>query len=202
MISEYLFAQALDDTSQMSVGYGQPNYWNEMSRGTVRHEMSGHMRSLQRYAYVLTRNHADAEDLVQETLIKALAAADSFRAGAEMRPWLFRIMHNAHVSAGRKTRRHKAYAEKQALEEPPAQPASQVQRLEVKATLAALQRLPEHQREAVALIAFEDMSYVDAAKVVGVPLGTFMSRISRGREALRRLLDADVESARAVRKPA
>ena len=173
-----------------------------MGSNTVRQEMSAHMRSLQRYAYVLTRNRADAEDLVQETFIKALAATESFRAGAEMRPWLFRIMHNVHVSAGRKAQRHKAYTERQALKDTPTQPASQVQRLEVKATLAALQRLPEHQREVVALIAFEDMSYADAAKVVGIPLGTFMSRISRGREALRRLLDADVESPGAVRKPA
>lgn len=173
-----------------------------MSRNTVRQEMSGHMRSLQRYAYVLTRHRADAEDLVQETLIKALAAAETFRAGAEMRPWLFRIMHNLHISAGRKAQRHKAYTQKQTLEDMPTQPASQVQRLEVKATLAALQRLPEHQREAVALIAFEDMSYADAAKVIGIPLGTFMSRISRGREALRRLLDADVQGAGTVRKHA
>lgn len=173
-----------------------------MSRDAVRRELSAHIRSLRRYAMVLTRNHSDAEDLVQETLLRALVGADTFRPGAEMRSWLFRIMHNTHVSAGRRAQTRASYARSQALVPPPSQPASQHDRLEVKAAIDALNLLPEPQREAVALVALEDMRYADAAQVLGVPLGTFMSRISRGRETLRRLLDGEARTSQALREPA
>ena len=160
-----------------------------MGRPAIDQEMTAHLRSLRRYALVLARNRADAEDLVQETLLRALAASDSFRVGADMRVWLFRIMHNVHVSAGRRAQTRAAYARAQADAEAPAQPASQHQRMEVQAVLDAMQALPEPQREAVALMAVEDLRYADAARILGVPLGTFMSRISRGRETLRQLVD-------------
>lgn len=173
-----------------------------MSRDTVRRDISAHIRSLRRYALILTRNRSDAEDLVQETLLRALSAADTFRPGAEMRSWLFRIMHNAHVSAARRAQTRAAYARGRASAEPPSQPASQHDRLEAMAALEALNLLPDGQREAVALIALEDMRYVDAANVLGVPLGTFMSRISRGRETLRRILDGEIRAPQEMREPA
>jgi RNA polymerase sigma-70 factor (ECF subfamily) len=160
-----------------------------MSRRSQTEEMTAHLRSLKRYALVLARNSADADDLVQETLLRALSAAETFREGADMRVWLFRIMHNAHVSSGRRAQTRAAYLDAQSTLETPAAPATQHDRLEVKAVIEALDRLPEPQREAVALMALEDIRYADAAKVLGVPLGTFMSRISRGREALRRLVE-------------
>lgn len=160
-----------------------------MSRRRTSEEMTAHLRSLKRYALVLARNPSDADDLVQDTLLRALSAADSFREGADMRVWLFRIMHNAHVSAGRRAQTRAAYVRAQSELETPTAPAHQHDRLEVKAVLEALDTLPEPQREAVALMAMEDIRYADAAKILGIPLGTFMSRISRGREALRRLVD-------------
>lgn len=160
-----------------------------MSRRRDTEEMTAHLRSLKRYALVLTRNAPDADDLVQDTLLRALSAVDSFREGADMRVWLFRIMHNAHVSDGRRAQTRAAYLRAQGELEPPTAPAHQHDRLEVKAVLDALDTLPAPQREAVALMAMEDLRYVDAAKVLGIPLGTFMSRISRGREALRRLVE-------------
>jgi RNA polymerase sigma-70 factor (ECF subfamily) len=138
---------------------------------------------------VLARNAADADDLVQETLLRALASAETFREGADMRVWLFRIMHNTHISSGRRAQTRAAYVRTQIDMDAPAEPARQHDRLEVKAVLAALDALPEPQREAIALMAIEDLRYVDAARILGVPLGTFMSRISRGREALRRLVE-------------
>lgn len=160
-----------------------------MSRRLVSDEMAAHLQSLRRYALVLVRNRADAEDLVQETLLRALSRAETFRPGADMRVWLFRIMHNAHVSTKRRDQTRDAYAREQIAAGVPAQPASQHDRLEAQAVLHALEKLPEGQREAVALMAVEDLRYSDAAAILDVPLGTFMSRISRGREALRRLLE-------------
>lgn len=160
-----------------------------MTRRRHTDEMTAHLRSLKRYALVLARNPADADDLVQETLLRALSAAETFREGADMRVWLFRIMHNAHVSSGRRAQTRAAYVDAQSALGIPSAPATQHDRLEVKAVIEALDALPESQREAVALMALEDIRYVDAAKVLGIPLGTFMSRISRGREALRRLVE-------------
>ena len=144
-----------------------------------------HVQGLRRYALVLTRNPEDAEDLVQETLTKAIAAASSWQPGTELRPWLFRILHNAHVSGLRKARvRAQAVPD---LPEPVAQPEA-LARIELAQVLEALESLPEAQRKPILLVALEDMSYAEAARSLDVPLGTFMSRLGRGRAALRKLL--------------
>ena len=144
-----------------------------------------HVQGLRRYALVLTRNPDDAEDLVQETLTKAIAAASSWQPGTELRPWLFRILHNAHVSGLRKARvRANAAAD---LPEPVAQPEAMA-RIELAQVLEALETLPEAQRKPILLVALEDMSYAEAARSLDVPLGTFMSRLGRGRAALRKLM--------------
>ncbi|MGY6412271.1 MAG: sigma-70 family RNA polymerase sigma factor [Alkalilacustris sp.] len=144
-----------------------------------------HVQGLRRYALVLTRNPDDAEDLVQETLTKAIAAASSWQPGTELRPWLFRILHNAHVSGLRKARVRAEAAPD--LPEPVAQPDAMA-RIELAQVLEALETLPEAQRKPILLVALEDMSYAEAARSLDVPLGTFMSRLGRGRAALRKLL--------------
>lgn len=140
---------------------------------------------LRRYALVLTRNADDAEDLVQETLTKAIAAAHTWQPGTELRPWLFRILHNTHVSGLRKARVRAAAAPD--LPEPVA-PEHQLASIELRQVLEVLDSLPEAQRRPIVLVALEDMSYAEAARSLDVPLGTFMSRLGRGRAALRRLL--------------
>ncbi len=172
-----------------------------MSGLALRHEVTQHIQSLKRYALVLTRNLADAEDLVQDTLVRALASIETFRLGAELRPWLFRIMHNTYVSNVRYARiRANRSSSIETETETASQPASQHERLEAQAVLNALLRLPENQREAIVLIALNDLRYADAARILNIPLGTFMSRIARGREALRRMVDGQVTAvpARAV----
>ncbi len=144
-----------------------------------------HVQGLRRYALVLTRNPEDAEDLVQETLTKAIAAASSWQPGTELRPWLFRILHNAHVSGLRKARVRAQAAPD--LPEPVAQPEA-LARIELAQVLEALETLPEAQRKPILLVALEDMSYAEAARSLDVPLGTFMSRLGRGRAALRKLM--------------
>jgi RNA polymerase sigma factor (sigma-70 family) len=148
-----------------------------------------HVAGLRRYALALTGSRFEAEDLVQDTLTRAVAAAASFRRGGNLRGWLFTIMHNAFVSSVR-ARRAADRALDDALPEL-SQAPTQLERLEVRDVLAALGRLPEAQRAALVLIALEEFSYSEAARVLGVPLGTLMSRLARGREALRRAMNED-----------
>ena len=152
-------------------------------------DLPHHVAGLRRYALALTGSRYEAEDLVQETLTRALAAAHGFRKGGNLRGWLFSIMHNAFISNVRKRRA----AEQELDDGMPelAQPPHQLDRLEVRDVLAALSRLPEAQRAALVLIALEDFSYAEAARVQGIPIGTLMSRLARGREALRRAMDED-----------
>ena len=156
-----------------------------MSRQDLSEQITGHVTSLRRYAMVLTRKPDEAEDLVQDCLTRAIAAADRWQPDSDLRAWLFRIMHNVFIDNVRKKRvRDVAQSAIAEPAEPPAQPV----RVELRQVLDALHALPEHYREPIVLVAINEMSYADAARVVDVPLGTFMSRLARGREALRRVV--------------
>ncbi|MGY6696320.1 MAG: sigma-70 family RNA polymerase sigma factor [Roseinatronobacter sp.] len=152
---------------------------------SLKNELHLHVKSLRRYALVLTRNSVAADDLVQETLVKAIAKADTWQPGSDLRPWLFRIMHNTHISDLRRAK-HRAVTGDE-LPEPVANDCQHTS-LELKQVLSALDHLPEAQRHPIILIALREMSYAEAARSLGVPLGTFMSRLGRGREALRKLM--------------
>ena len=160
-----------------------------MTDRAVIDRLAEHVTGLRRYAFALTGGQQEAEDLVQETLVRAIAAAPSFRAGGNLRAWLFSIMHNAFVSGVR--RRSPPIV---ALDEDAwavAEPPAQLIQLELRDVIGALARLPEAQRAALSLIALEDFSYQEAAKVLGIPLGTLMSRLARGRETLRQIMRGD-----------
>lgn len=152
---------------------------------SLKSQIHAHIASLRRYALVLTRDRDRAEDLVQETLVKAIAKADTWQPSTDMRPWLFRIMHNTHVSGLRRDQVRKA-AEPDLPE--PVAPEGQLKHMELVQVLDALEQLPETQRRPIILVALEDMSYAEAARSLDVPLGTFMSRLGRGRQALRKAL--------------
>jgi RNA polymerase sigma-70 factor (ECF subfamily) len=160
-----------------------------MTNRAVIDHLAEHVAGLRRYAFALTGGQQEAEDLVQDTLVRAIAAAGSFRTGGNLRAWLFSIMHNAFVSGVRRrppptvTLGEDAWA----IADPP----SQLVQLELRDVLSALGRLPEAQRAALSLIALEDFSYEQAAKVLDIPLGTLMSRLARGRETLRRIMSGD-----------
>lgn len=153
---------------------------------SLKTELHAQIGSLRRYALVLTRDAVAADDLVQETLVKAIAKADTFQPGSDLRPWLFRIMHNTFISELRRAKT-RADAAPDLVEDV----ASECQHtsLELKQVIGALDYLPEAQRMPIILIALRDMSYAEAAKVLDVPLGTFMSRLGRGREALRKIVE-------------
>lgn len=155
--------------------------------GSSAQEFAAHLQSLRRYALQLTRCRERADDLVQETLARAIAAASTLREGAPVRPWLFRILHNLHVSEKRREKVRAVHA--QASQEEEAVSPRQYGQMELRNVLDALAMLPEEQREVLRLVALEDFTYAEAAEVLAIPVGTLMSRLSRGREALRRLLD-------------
>lgn len=141
---------------------------------------------LRRFARSLSRDSADAEDLCQVAVEKALKARDQWQPGTRMDSWMYRIMRNAWIDTARARRRA---AQTFVAEEVGAgvgvdgaqDIAWHVARGEVD---AAMQRLPDEQREAVALVLVEGLAYKDAAMVLDIPMGTLTSRLVRGRQAL------------------
>lgn len=142
---------------------------------------------LRRYARALLGDRAAADDLVQDTLERAWSRASLWQAGSDLRAWLFSIMHNLRVDQLRRPEvATRAIAADEA--ELPTR-ATQSDRLEVRDLEAALRQLPDEQREVLLLVALDGSSYAEIAAALGIPAGTVMSRLARGRERLRLLLD-------------
>ncbi|MER9579733.1 sigma-70 family RNA polymerase sigma factor [Mesorhizobium sp. M0189] len=155
-----------------------------------RFDILGQLGSLRRYARSLTRDSADAEDLVHDALVRAYERRGSFRSGGNLRVWLLSIVHNAFID-GLRSRKSEAVRIEQAghLTEASVQ-APQEHSVRLAQVRDAFFTLPEEQRYALHLVAIEGLSYSEAAEVSGVPLGTLMSRIGRARAALREMEDA------------
>jgi RNA polymerase sigma-70 factor (ECF subfamily) len=139
----------------------------------------------------LTRNEADAQDLVQDTYLRAFRSAGQFEAGTNLRGWMFTILHNTFLNQRRDRGRSPIDADSEAVEQAPDNrpAASNPEEVLLRGTMdtdlqAALDSLPPAYREAVWLRDVEQFSYEEIAGIVGVPIGTVMSRISRGRRAL------------------
>ena len=154
-------------------------------------DIPAHLDVLRRYALVLTRDPLEAEDLVQEALLRAVAGAASWRPGRPVRPWLLAIVHNQHVSRRRRCRVEAAHAAELERSLPSAIPPAQPHRVQLGRTMQALLRLPEEQREVLTLVALEGLAYKDAAALLDIPLGTLMSRLGRARAALRSAVGED-----------
>lgn len=144
-----------------------------------------HITSLRRYARALLRDKTQADDLVQESLARALSRADRFRAGTNLRAWLFTIMHNVHINQIRQKAVRPVEVAADGIEHSVATPAGQEHRMELRDMQRAISGLPEDQRKVLLLVALEGMKYEEVAEVLGIPLGTVMSRLSRAREAVR-----------------
>jgi RNA polymerase sigma-70 factor (ECF subfamily) len=150
--------------------------------------------SLYRTALRLTRSPADAEDLVQETYLKAFRAADTFRPGTNLRAWLFTILHNTARNRVRDRARDAVAIDSEVVERaaelpPPGGRVETPETLMLRDTLApelqaAIDALPEAFRQAVWLRDVEEFSYAEIAEMLSIPVGTVMSRISRGRHML------------------
>lgn len=152
--------------------------------------------ALRRYALALSRDRDRADDLVHDCLVLAIGKMHTRRDDSDMRAWLFTILHNVFIS---QRRRHAIRPDTVVLDEAHAdaasQRASQEDRLLWRDLLRGLERLPEEQRSVVLLVSVEDLSYAETAAVLGVPIGTVMSRLARGREKLRQLTGADARPA-------
>ncbi|OQS30887.1 RNA polymerase subunit sigma-24 [Chromobacterium haemolyticum] len=142
---------------------------------------------LRRYARALMFDQGAADDLVQDTLEQAWRKWRQWRDDRDLRPWLFGIMHRLHIDDFRRYG-----ARRQPLAEDMAEltvDAPQERGLALRELAANLARLPEEQRAVLLLLALEDMSYQQIAAALDIPLGTVMSRLSRGRERLRGLME-------------
>jgi RNA polymerase sigma-70 factor (ECF subfamily) len=141
---------------------------------------------LRRYARVLVGDRDRADDLVQDCLERAWSRMHLWRAGTNIRAWLFTILHNLHVNAARRRASQPQPLDTRATDVPVA--PTQEDDLNVRDLWQAFARLPEPQRAAIMLISVEEMSYEEAASVLDIPVGTLMSRLHRGRERLRELM--------------
>lgn len=150
----------------------------------------GEIPRLRRYARALLRDRDSADDLVQDCLERALLKLDNWQAGESPRRWLFAIMHNLFIDRVRRDgRRGEAAMLPLEAGEALAVPAEQAANLASREIVDALQTIGPERRAALVLVAIEGFSYAEAAGVLGIPAGTLMSRIARGREELRAILD-------------
>jgi RNA polymerase sigma-70 factor (ECF subfamily) len=150
------------------------------------HTIAPHIPRLRRYARALAGDQHAADDLVQDTLERAINKHHLWRPGSDLRAWLFAIMHNVFVNQLRaRAARHESALDEDDL---PPVPSAQGARLEIRDLESALALLPPEQREIVLLVGLEQLSYAEVARALDIPIGTVMSRLFRGRERLRTLL--------------
>lgn len=153
-------------------------------------DVIGQLAALRRYAMSLVRNKDDAEDLVNDALVRAYERHGSFRPDGNLRRWLFAILHNTHID---RLRHRKSAEQRDAIAAElfdPIVESGQEQVVRLNQVRAAFMELPEEQRQALHLVAIEEFSYQEAADMLGIPVGTLMSRLSRARTRLRAFEDA------------
>jgi RNA polymerase sigma-70 factor (ECF subfamily) len=149
---------------------------------------------LRRYARALTRETNRADDLVQDTLLRAISKSHLWEEGTDIRAWLFTIMHNQHVNSVRRALREDATVNVEQASSTLVATSDPTGSCQLRELERALGHLSEGQRQVVLLVGLEGMTYDEAAKILGVPIGTVRSRLGRAREALRQLLGMEEES--------
>jgi RNA polymerase sigma-70 factor (ECF subfamily) len=150
---------------------------------------------LRRFAHTLSKNGPDADDLTQLTVERALRSRDQWQPGTRLDSWLFRIMRNLWIDTARsRARREKHESPEEQAEligEDPRQAMDAA--LELKRVMAAMEQLPDEQREIVALILIEGFGYREVAEMLDLPIGTVSSRLVRGRTALLSMLGGSAD---------
>jgi len=167
---------------------GQPTF-EEMSSEmrTALLEAVPHLRA---FARSLTRNRDQADDLVNDTIVRAIAASNQFTPGTNFRAWVFTILRNLFYNQGRRGKARFSSIDDLTVDEP-SENATQEASLEFGDFRRAFWQLPEHHREALILVGASGLNYEDAARICGCQVGTMKSRVSRARAELRRMLDED-----------
>jgi RNA polymerase sigma-70 factor, ECF subfamily len=180
-----------------------PTLTADDAEGLPHPELVAAIPRLRRYARVLTGDANRADDLVQDTLARAWEKRRLWRAGSDLRAWLFTVMHNVHVNQLAVLRRDAANV---SIDADPGNEAwqlpvraNQLDRIELLELVKQIGQLSVDQREVLLLAAVEELRYDEIASVLSVPIGTVMSRLSRARERLRRLIAEPASALRVVR---
>jgi RNA polymerase sigma-70 factor, ECF subfamily len=174
---------------------------NQDGAGQTDATVIDHLDGLYSYALVLTRNHAEAEDLVQETYVRALPAMGRLRTDSNTKGWLFTILRNVWLNQLRKWRNGPQMIEIEgddgvanSIVEPSKDSHDlYVSKVEAEQVRAAIKELPAEFREVILLREYEDLSYQEIANVLDCPVGTVMSRLGRARAKLRVLLSTTLK---------
>jgi RNA polymerase sigma-70 factor (ECF subfamily) len=151
-----------------------------------REELISIIPRLRRYARLLTGDRFRADDLVQDTLQRAIERESTFKHGENLRPWVFSLMHNFFIDGKRRKEAVDWTADASQLAE--ITPDHQSDSLDARDIHGSLEKLPAEQREILLLISVEGLLYREAAEVLGLPVGTVMSRLARAREKMQMLL--------------
>jgi RNA polymerase sigma factor (sigma-70 family) len=183
---------------------GSPRYGPSQGEGGVSGVVTGIeacVPALRRYASALLRDHQEVDDLVHDCLVRALDQLHTRRRDGDLRAWLFSILHNLFVSRLRQQKTRRAVERLDAaIDNTVDMQVGQDRHMEGRDLSRALDSLPMEQRTTLLLIALEDLSYADTARVTGVPIGTVMSRLSRARERLRQVMDGEDKARPALRR--
>ncbi|TNY37842.1 sigma-70 family RNA polymerase sigma factor [Thermomonospora catenispora] len=190
----------------MTKGTQAPADADELRDRFVR-EAVPHLDALYPTALRMTHNRADAEDLLQETFLRAFIGFHRFQEGTHLKAWLYRILTNTFISSCRRDKRLPQRAESEEIQDwqlaraethtsggLKSAEAEALERLPDSAVLSALRSLPEEFRTTVYLNDVEGFSYRETAEIMGIPIGTVMSRLHRGRCRLRRMLEEQAEA--------
>lgn len=168
--------------------------------GELADQIAAEAPRLEHFAYSLTRDRSDAEDLVQETVTRAIAAKGRFQPGTNLRAWLFAIARNLHLTNVRRSARRPAISMEDLVTELPGTPGvldpverEVLARAEVSDLMVAFRALPPLFAEPLRLTAIEELTYQQTADRLGVPIGTVMSRVYRGRRLLLHRLREDLQ---------
>lgn len=172
-------------------------------RDALERAIVSHVAGLRRYARALMGgNVADSEDLVQESLARALARLRPWSPVRDLRSYLFTVMHNLYVDQYRSRRAAPPLVDLDNILQHPAAPPSQDRRLELRDLARGIEYLADEQREVLLLVGLEGLSYAEVARILDIPIGTVMSRLSRARRQLRDLMEArQIPTPVARRKP-
>lgn len=160
--------------------------------GDLRSELVAELPHLRRFARALVGNRTGADDLVQDCLERALTRLHLYDPERNLRTWLYTILRNLHINTIRKDARRGQHVDLAAVPESEfASDAGYGERLIAMDLTRALETLPLEQREVLLLVGLEDLTYEEAADVIGSPIGTVMSRLSRARKRLKEAMDAE-----------
>ena len=144
---------------------------------------------LRRYARALTRDPVRADDLVQDCLVRAIAKQHLWQPETNLRAWLFTILHNQNINDIRRSIREETQIPAEEVTPPLTVACDPSSALQIRDLERALATLAAEQRQVILLVGLEGMRYEEVATILNIPIGTVRSRLSRGRETLRRLMD-------------